>query len=177
MLQKEQLEANKVYKNCVETEDTGVTYEYGTIWRIIQDERIDVGAVAGKFIARQYPTWGEATPPPKELTLRHDRLGLVSVQVGDESGFGFTIHPSNKPSPTLDATHLVIGTVLDESMPIVQEWNNLPVVTSSKINYMGLTGGPTTKSAPTRACAYGGPMYCNENKPLAKLSIMGSGVL
>ena len=50
--EKEQLEANKVYNNCIEKEDTvGVNYEYSTVWRVIANERLDIGAVSGKFIA------------------------------------------------------------------------------------------------------------------------------
>ena len=56
-LQKEQLEANKVYNSCVEGQDKGVNYDYATIWRVVKDERIDVGAVSGKFIAREFPNF------------------------------------------------------------------------------------------------------------------------
>jgi cyclophilin family peptidyl-prolyl cis-trans isomerase len=172
-LQKEQLEANKVYNTCIESQDKGVNYEYSQIWRIIPNERIDVGAVSGKFIAREYPTWQE----DKANGLRHDSPGIVSVRKGNDSGFGFTIYPGNNDAAAvlLDEEHIVVGKV--ENLDIVQELNAVPVITSSKVNYMGLTGGPTTKSAPTRACQYGGPMYCNEYKPLNKLSILNSGVL
>jgi hypothetical protein len=40
-----------------------------------------------------------------------------------------------------------------------------------------LTGGPKSSNAPDRSCRYGGPMYCNENKPLVKLKIADCGVL
>ena len=59
VLQREQLEANKVYNSCIEGENKGVNYDYAQIWRIIKDERIDMGSVAGKYVAREYPTWGE----------------------------------------------------------------------------------------------------------------------
>lgn len=173
-LQKEQLEANKVYNSCIDTQEKGVNYEYSQIWRIVPNERIDVGAVSGKFIAREYPTWKEDT----NSGLKHDSPGIVSVRKGNDSGFGFTIYPGNNPAAAalLDEEHIVVGKV--ENLEIVQELNEVPVITSSKkLNYMALTGGPTTKSAPTRACQYGGPMYCNENKPLIKLSTMNSGVL
>ncbi|CAB9521719.1 Cyclophilin type peptidyl-prolyl cis-trans isomerase/CLD [Seminavis robusta] len=173
-LQKEQLEANKVYNTCIEAKDKGVNYEYSQIWRIIQNERIDVGSVSGKFIAREYPNWQEK----ENNQLLHDAPGIVSVRKGNDSGFGFTIYPgggSNAVQALLDEEHIVVGRV--ENLELVQELNQVPVIQSSKVNYMGLTGGPTTKSAPTRACQYGGPMYCNENKPLIKLSVMNSGVL
>lgn len=172
-LQKEQLEANKVYNSCMENQDTGVNYEYATVWRIIKNERIDVGSVSGKFISRQFPVWDEKS----DNGLRHDAFGTVSVQRGNDSGFGFTIHPSSSSSSTLDETHIVIGRVV-EGLDVIDQWNQTPVITSAKgINYMGLTGGPATKSAPSRSCYYGGPMYCNENKPLQKLSIVNTGVL
>ena len=59
VLQREQLEANKVYNSCIEGQSNGVNYDYAQIWRIIKDERIDFGSVAGKFVAREYPMWEE----------------------------------------------------------------------------------------------------------------------
>ena len=50
-LQKEQLEANKVYASCMEGESDGVSLRYSQIWRVVPQQRIDVGAVAGKFVA------------------------------------------------------------------------------------------------------------------------------
>jgi cyclophilin family peptidyl-prolyl cis-trans isomerase len=177
-LQKEQLEANKVYNSCVEAQDKGVNYEYSQIWRIVPNERIDVGAVAGKFIAREYPTWDE-DDNNGSTRLMHDAPGVVSVRRGDDSGFGFTIYPGGPGTDAarlLDEEHIVVGKV--ENLDLLQELNRVPViVTSSKLNYMGLTGGPPTRAAPTRACQYGGPMYCNEYKPLVKLSILNSGSL
>jgi cyclophilin family peptidyl-prolyl cis-trans isomerase len=173
-LQKEQLEANKVYNSCIEQQDTGVTLQYSGIWRIIKNERIDLGAVTGKFVAREYPLWEETV----QAGLKHDEPGVVSVRRGKESGFGFTIFPGGDPSAAavLDHEHIVVGRVL-EGMDIVEALNNVPVIASSKVNYMALTGGPKTSSAPDRSCRYGGPMYCNENKPLVKLSITDAGIL
>lgn len=178
-LQKEQLEANKVYNNCIDNQDKGVNYDYSTIWRVIADERIDVGAVSGKFISREYPIW-EEKPSPSSNNLKHDTPGVISVRRGNEGGFGFMIYPGKGKgggnTNLLDSENIVIGRVI-EGMDIVQEINDIPVITSSKVNYMGLTGGPTTKAAPNRSCQYGGAMYCNENKPLVKLSIFKTGVL
>lgn len=174
-LQKEQLEANKVYRKCMDGIDDGVPLSYSTVWRIIKDERIDLGAVKGKFVAREYPEWKETT----ESALRHDAPGIVSVRRGNEGGFGFTIYPGNGNSVNtqqLDEDHIVVGRVL-EGMDIVEALNKIPVVVSSGLNYMSLTGGPKTNNAPDRSCRYGGPMYCNENKPLIKLSITDVGVL
>jgi cyclophilin family peptidyl-prolyl cis-trans isomerase len=171
VLQKEQLEANKVYNSCIEGQEEGVSLRYSSIWRVVPNERIDLGDVRGKFVAREYPDWQESSVSQ----LKHDMPGVVSVRRGNEGGFGFTVYPGGDASQ-LDADHIVVGRVI-EGMDIVKALNEVPVISSAKINYMALTGGPTTKNAPTRACRYGGPMYCNENKPLVKLSISDAGVL
>jgi cyclophilin family peptidyl-prolyl cis-trans isomerase len=178
LLQREQLEANKVFNSCTEGQDKGVNYDYASIWRIIQGERIDVGAVAGRFVARESPEWQEAQP----VTLTHDRPGIVSVRKGSDSGFGFTIYPGGggegggRAAKELDEDHIVVGQIL-EGMDVIQQLDATPVITSAKVNYMGLVGGPTTKSAPSRSCRYGGDMYCNENKPLIKLTIYKTGIV
>ncbi len=173
-LQKEQLEANKVYSACKEKESTGVNLKFSSIWRVIKDERIDVGAVSGRFVARAYPMWSET----KASSLKHDAPGIVSVRRGDDSGFGFVIYPGDGKANTeaLDEDNIVIGKVID-GLDVVKELNEVPIILSSKYNYMGLTGGPKTSNSPDRSCRYGGPMYCNENKPLIKLSIMDTGVI
>jgi cyclophilin family peptidyl-prolyl cis-trans isomerase len=173
MMQREQLEANKVYNSCIEGQDKGVTYDYGQIWRVIRGERLDFGSVAGRFVAREYPTWEEEA---SSNDLKHDRPGIVSVRRGSDSGFGFAVFPGGGDTNDLDDNHIVVGQVL-EGLDVMEEINNIPVVTSSKVNYMGLTGGPNNKSAPSRSCRYGGDMYCNENKPLIKLTLYKTGVL
>jgi len=165
-LQKEQLEANKVYNSCIEGEDKGVNYDYATIWRVVKNERVDVGAVSGRFVARQFPTWTGSND------LRNDVPGVVSVRKGNDSGFGFTIYPGTGDSAYLDANHIVVGRVL-EGMDVVQTLNDLPVVTSAK-----LPSFTELPPAPSRACRYGGSqLYCNEYKPLQKLSLSSTGVL
>eukprot|EP00957_Ditylum_brightwellii_P155412 11830154-Ditylum_brightwellii.AAC.1 len=62
-------------------------------------------------------------------------------------------------------------------MDVVERLNNVPVVQSAGVNYMALAGGAKGKNSPTRACRYGGPMYCNELKPLKKILIEKTGVL
>eukprot|EP00546_Thalassionema_frauenfeldii_P009047 CAMPEP_0178916588 /NCGR_PEP_ID=MMETSP0786-20121207/12737_1 /TAXON_ID=186022 /ORGANISM="Thalassionema frauenfeldii, Strain CCMP 1798" /LENGTH=307 /DNA_ID=CAMNT_0020589969 /DNA_START=63 /DNA_END=986 /DNA_ORIENTATION=+ len=171
LLQKEQLEANKVYNSCIDNESKGVTYEYGTVWRIIKDYRIDVGTVSGKFIAREFPNWDDSNSLPH-------KIGSVSVQKGNESGYGFTIQPSDNKNSPLQSANIVVGEVLD-GLDTVAQLNDTPVVTSSKaVNYMALTGSDGMRAAPSRSCAYGsGNLYCNEFKPLKKLSIVATGVL
>jgi cyclophilin family peptidyl-prolyl cis-trans isomerase len=173
-LQREQLEANQVYNSCKEDENRGINLLYSTVWRIIKNERIDVGAVSGKFVAREFPDFQEENGGGS--TFKHDAPGLVSVRRGNEGGFGFTIYPGNgEDARFLDDEHIVVGKVI-EGMDVVRQLNEAPVIASSKFSYMALAGGPTTKSAPTRSCRYGGPMYCNENKPLIKLSIVNAGI-
>ena len=72
----------------------------------------------------------------------------------------------------------MIGRVLDGLTTVVADLNETPVVKSSKVNYMALTGSGGLKAAPSRACSYGnGKLYCNEFKPLKKISIVSTGVL
>lgn len=175
LLQREQLEANKVYNNCVEGQSKGVNYDYAQIWRVVKGERIDFGSVAGRFVARENPTWEES----QSNSLKHDRPGIVSVRRGSDSGFTFTIYPGGNDGEStkdLDENHIVVGQVL-EGFDVIEALNNIPVVKAAKVNYMGLTGGPTAKDAPTRACLYGGAMYCNEDKPLVKLTMTRTGLL
>lgn len=185
-LQKEQLEANKVYASCVEQEERGVTLVDSTVWRVRRNQRIDVGAVKGRFVAREYPNWQEEEQD-NELTFRHDTPGIVSVRRGNEGGFGFTIYPGDISSSNnddneidrnkLDKDHIIVGRVI-QGLDVIQAMNDIPVIaTSGAFNYMSLTGGPKTNNAPDRSCRYGGPMYCNENKPLVKLVVAGCGVL
>jgi len=111
-----------------------------------------MGSVLGKFVAREYPDWQDAPN-----SLKHDSPGVVSVRRGNEGGFGFCIYPGNGSAPTyLDDEHIVVGRVV-EGLDIVEALNQVPVVQSSKVNYMALAGGTTTKNAPTRSCRYGEP--------------------
>jgi len=170
-LQKEQLEANKVYNSCIEFQDTGVSLQYSTIWRIVPGQRIDIGAVTGKFVSREYPDWQD-----EPNNLQHE-IGTVSVRRGNDSGFGFTIYPGGGSAQQLDQEHIVVGRII-EGMDVVETLNTkVPVIATSSVNYMSLTGGTRGGNAPDRSCRYGGPMYCNENKPLVKLTVTDAGVL
>jgi cyclophilin family peptidyl-prolyl cis-trans isomerase len=170
-LQREQLQANAVYNRCLEFEDVGVTLKDSTVWRIVPGERIDLGAVSGKFLAREYPMWADRNE------LRHDALGVLSVRKGDQGGFGVTISLSDKPNTELEDSNIVVGRVID-GFDTLMEMNQVPVVKAAKqVNYMVLTGGSSNKNAPSRSCTYGGPLYCNENKPLIKLTVSNTGLL
>lgn len=175
-LQREQLEANKVYNACKETEDSkGVDYDLSTVWRVKKDERIDLGAVAGKYVSRVPPDF----QAPKDSGLKHDTEGVVSVRRGSDGAFGFTIYPGSGDSSSLDEDNIVIGKVID-GMDVVRRLNAIPVVQSGGLNYKGLAGGDKSekRSAPSRACRYGSSeLYCNEFKPLKKILISKTGVL
>ena len=166
--EKEQLEANKVYNNCIEKEDTvGVNYEYSTVWRVVSNERLDIGAVSGKFIAREPPNFED-----KQSGLKHDEKGVVSVRRGNESGYGFTIFPGGnaQAAQTLDQENVVVGRVI-EGMDVVDKLNSIPVVKNT-------LAGNKKKTAPSRACRYGGnELFCNEQKPLKKVTLDKTGIL
>lgn len=153
----------------------------------MRDQRIDLGAVSGKFVSRVSPMF-EVEPSNNNL-LKHDREGVVSVRRGNDGGFGFTIYPGDgdgggggggaKGAATagaqLDEENIIVGQVL-EGMDVVRRLNELPVVRSAGASVMGM--GASKRSAPTRACRYGGSeAFCNEFKPLKKILISNSGVL
>lgn len=173
-LQREQLEANKVYNSCIEIQDTkGVNYDLSTVWRVVKDERIDIGAVSGKYVARESPTFQGSN------LLKHDAEGVVSVRLGNDGGFGFTIYTgSGSNKSDLDETNIVVGKVID-GMNVVKRLNEVPVIQSSSVGYKALAGGdPSKRTAPSRACRYGSSeLYCNEFKPLKKISIFRTGTL
>ena len=66
----------------------GVNYDYSTVWRVVKDERIDVGAISGRFIAREPPNFKDI-----KIGLAHDAVGVVSVRRGDNGGYGLKIFP------------------------------------------------------------------------------------
>lgn len=180
LIQREQLEANKIYRSCSEGQDKGVTYDYAQIWRIIKDERIDFGSLSGKFNAREYPTWAEKSyAKPLDYTTGPSKY-LMAVRKGSDSGFGYTLFPTATARSNKDflENYLVVGSVL-EGDEIVDQINNVSVVASAKVNYMSIVGGGSgsKSNAPKKDCRYGGPMYCNENKPLTKLTMFRAGIL
>jgi cyclophilin family peptidyl-prolyl cis-trans isomerase len=175
ILQREQLEANKVYNSCIESGDKGVTYDLSQVWRVAKDQRIDVGSVAGKFISRDFPTFDESK---SSNVLEHDIPGTVSVRRGNDGGFGFVIYPGGGIPSDLNEDNIVVGRVI-EGMDVIERINDIPVVQSSKLSYKALAGGgDKLRAAPSRACRYGSAdLYCNEFKPLKKLLIMSTGLL
>jgi cyclophilin family peptidyl-prolyl cis-trans isomerase len=115
------------------------TYPQFGVWRVKQDERIYVGAVSARFVAHHFPTWNG------EKDLQHSAPGVMMVQKGNDSGFGFTIYPGGGDALYLHANHLVVGRVV-EGMNVMESINQLPVVTSKFVSQAKL---PT---APSRAC-------------------------
>jgi len=190
LIQREQLEANKIYRACVTEQGNGVTYDYAQIWRIMKDERIDFGSLSGRFNAREYPTWAEKTFAPSSdyvagtttaaAAAASNSNYLVAVRKGSDSGFGFTLFPTATAKTNKDflENYLVVGKVL-EGEDVVDQINNVSVVASAKtLNYMSIvgSGGANKNNAPKKDCRYGGPMYCNENKPLTKLTMKRTGI-
>lgn len=167
-----------------------MTYDLSTVWRVIKDERIDLGAVSGKFVSREPPIF-EATEQSSETVavevgLKHDREGVVSVRRGGDGGFGFMIYPgggrdkgASRAAMQLDEDNIIVGEVLD-GMDVVRQLNEVPVVRSAGASLGNIMGGgaASQRSAPSRACRYGGSeSYCSEFKPLKKILISDSGVL
>ena len=147
------------------------------VWRIVKDERIDFGAVVGKFVSREPPFFTNDVAPESDALLPSASEGNVSVQLGNEGAFTFTITPKASKgkkkggSASIDQDNILVGRVLDsDSMNVVSKINDSAVIKSSKLSYKALSGTMGSKS-PTRSCRYGGPMFCNENKPLKKLTI------
>jgi cyclophilin family peptidyl-prolyl cis-trans isomerase len=70
----------------------------------------------------------------------------VSVQRGNDSGFGFSIYPG-KTAKSDTGGSTVIGKVI-EGLDVIEDLNEFQVVKSSKVNYMALTGSDGMKSAP-----------------------------
>lgn len=176
-LQREQLEANKVYNACMETQDSkGVNYDLSTVWRVVKDEMIDLGAVSGKFVSRESPIFQGGNE-----MLKHDVEGVVSVRKGNDGGFGFTIYPGSSNNNNggfssnveLDQDNIVVGRVIG-GINVVKRLNELPVVQSP----IGGGGSSNKRIAPSRACRYGSTeLYCNEFKPLKKILIQNTGLI
>jgi cyclophilin family peptidyl-prolyl cis-trans isomerase len=179
LLEKERLEKRKVYNTCLQSQDIqGVNYYYSTVWRVLPNERIDVGAtVSGKFIARGNPIFMDNDSTTSRLT--HDTPGVVSVRRGNGGGYGFTIFPGSLTNDessvsTLNEENIVVGRII-EGMDVIQKLNNAPTVHNTFA-----TGGQSSslKDMPSRGCRYGGSEYfCAENKPLRKIVLDKMGVL
>lgn len=162
-IQREMLQKKQPVKQCKAAESKPVDLVDSTVWRIIQNERIDFGRLKGKFMLRQ------AAENTDENTLSHDRAGVVSTRKGG-GVFEFSIAPGS--SSKLDNTNLVFGQVL-EGRELVKKLNSTPVK-----KYAGDLGSSDDQSATDAGCYYGSKStLCGANKPLQKISVVRAGVL
>ncbi len=63
-----------------------MNYDHATVWRVIKDIRIDLGAISSRYVARESPNFVDGP-----TRMRHDTPGVVSVRRGDGGG---TVSPS-----------------------------------------------------------------------------------
>ena len=160
---RELLGKKKMDRQCQVSAAKPVSLEGSQVWRIIQDKRIDLGRLAGKFALRRAPITTDAN------TLRHDTAGVVSARRGGGS-FDFTIAPG--PNAALDGDNVVFGAVL-EGLDIVDRLNRTPV----KL-YAGGLGGDGGGDSRQSACYYGSSnAFCGVYKPLQKIYVLRAGLL
>ncbi|GMH65766.1 hypothetical protein TrST_g205 [Triparma strigata] len=156
---RENLEARRAYSNCQSGMELGVTYEGSTVWRVAKDERIDFGAVRGKFIGRKEPEFADLG-----TGLSVKRRGAVSVVKGGSAGFTFTVTPVEGGGNSLGGDAVVVGQVV-EGFETLDKLNNIGVVKSG-------IGSPKLRDKPSRECRYGGKeSNCSQYKPLRKTEI------
>ncbi|GMH99147.1 hypothetical protein TrLO_g6893 [Triparma laevis f. longispina] len=156
---RENLEARRAYAGCKSNIDDGVTYEGSQVWRVAKDERIDFGAVRGKFIGRKEPSFADGG-----IGLSVKNKGAVSVVQGGTAGFTFTITPVEGGGKSLGGDAVVVGQVVD-GFDALEMLNNVGVVKSG-------IGSPKLRDKPSRECRYGGKeSNCSQLKPLRKTEI------
>ena len=150
-------------KQCRAAESKPVDLVDSTIWRIIEDERIDFGRLKGKFMLRAAPKISDSN------TLKHDRVGVVSTKKGG-GVFEFSVAPA--ANGKLDEGNLVFGQVLQGSS-LIEKLNRTPVK-----KYVGNLGDSEDASATDAGCYYGSKAtLCGANKPLQKIAVVRAGVL
>ncbi len=160
---RELLSKKKMDRQCQVSAAKPVTLEGSQVWRIVQDKRIDLGRLAGKFALRRAPATADGN------ALRHDAAGVVSVRRGGGS-FDFTVAPA--PNPALDGDNVVFGAVV-EGLDIVDRLNRTPVK-----QYAGGLGGDGGGDSRQAACYYGSNnAFCGVNKPLQKIYVLRAGLL
>lgn len=156
-MQRSALTKKSIYRACLAGAEEPVGYDNSVVWRILKDQRIDLGQVAGKYAYRIPP----ATPAWESAGLKHDRPGLVSVP---REGGSFDFSVTLASTPELDKTNKVIGEVLD-GLDTVQLIGDLPV-----ISYAGQGSGPESSRA--KQCFYGSQdTFCSQLKPIKKVSV------
>ena len=153
------------YKACLGAQATPVSYAYSQVWSVQSGKRIDAGAVSGKFALRQAPL----TPVTEASGLSHDAAGLISVRRGGGSfDFGIT----TAPAPEYDADYVVIGRVID-GMDSVKYLDAVTVVKAADA-----FKAEAATSSRAKACDYASPqLFCAQNKPLKKITLMRASLL
>ena len=170
VVEKERLETARVLKRCVSAEETPLTYDGSTVWRVVPGKRIDCGALSSKYAAREPPS---IAGDNGDGALTHDAAGVVSMFRGDGGGGGFVIAPG--PNPALDADYVIVGRVVDAaSLAVVAKLNDLPLAGAGGVSLKGKDIEERTK--PATGCRYGGASYyCAEGKPLRKVTMASRG--
>ena len=139
-IQRELLQKKQPVKQCKAAESKPVDLVDSTIWRIIENERIDFGRLKGKFMLRQAPNTNDSN------SLKHDRAGVLSTKKGG-GVFEFSVAPG--ANPKLDASNVVFGQVL-QGMSLIEKLNRTPVK-----KYAGNLGESEDASATDAGCYYG----------------------
>ena len=153
------------YKACQGALSLPVSYAYSQVWSIQQGKRIDAGAVQGKFALRVAPT----TPLDEAAGLSHDAAGLLSVKRG---GGVFDFGITTAATPEYDATHAVIGRVL-EGMDSIKALDQVTTVKAADVFQI-----EATQASRAKACQYDSPQpFCAQGKPLKKVTLLRTAVL
>lgn len=163
---REALEGRRAVASCEASRGEGAGYDGSTLWRVVKDERIDVGAVRSKFLGREEPAF------PDEgmgVGVGVDAKGAVSVIKGGGGGFGFSITPTTGPHPSL-AKHVVIGHV-------VEGLDSLAALNEVGVRKPSFGSGGELRDKPSRECRYGSyETGCTDYKPLQKWELVDVSV-
>ena len=155
--QRTKLTRRQIYKQCKAQEDRPVGYEYSQIWRVLKDERIDLGRINKQF--RQAPNNEDYN------TLSHNAAGLLST-VKNGGQFEFTITP--KANPALDKTNIVFGRIL-QGEELVDLLNSTPATQGQFLEGAFKFSG--------KLIGDGRADLNTKNRPLQKITISKCGVL
>eukprot|EP00802_Teleaulax_amphioxeia_P015060 Tamp_15143.p1 GENE.Tamp_15143~~Tamp_15143.p1 ORF type:complete len:343 (-),score=69.65 Tamp_15143:538-1422(-) len=155
--QRSKLTKRQIYKQCKAQEDKPVGYEYSQVWRVVKDQRIDLGRINKQF--RQAPYNDD------ENSLKHDKAGLLSM-VKNGGVFEFTMTP--KANPKLDETNTVFGRVL-EGEEVVELFNEMPATQGQFLEGAFKFSG--------KLIGDGRADLDTKNRPLQKITVLRCGVL
>lgn len=155
----------KISRQCLDEQESDVTLEGSSVWRILPHRRIDFGRVASRFAAREPPQLPEETN-----NLRHKR-GAVSVRRGG-GAFEFTVAPDdNELLDSKSENLVVVGQIADASLPVLDLLGDLPTKGAS-FDVGNSPSVPPLGTKFARACEYGSPNpTCASFKPLRKVIV------